>query len=191
MCKRSARISRWYHQVTWVCIALLIASGSTAVLTGVFFPRYSTNQITLVVAIYISAALSIAFWFWITLAVPLIESGDAQVRWRKPPRKILLEHRIMLFALPQVLAAYAIGAIAVNIHDQAMYPDASLTSWWYIVVVVGFAAASLLPSLLAMRWHCSRFMKNVTARRVCYQCGYDLRATTCKECPECGYEAHR
>jgi len=161
----------------------MITLGSLVLLIGgLGIGWFSVDESSVVAGVLGIVAFGGAFLCipWYCWAFPVIDARNTRPSWKYAPRqrRTLLMTLIWLPTFFITLSLFAL--IFIGTTQGGADPMA-------IQVVGGLLIFSLLcaaPCHIVSR----RFFRNsVAAMKLCYHCGYDLRATTGEHCPECGH----
>ncbi len=182
------RSKRWYNRVFVVIAgATLISHITTFVLMKVSLDLWKrwvwlTGTST--------AVFGCAMCVWILWLSPLIESRDRRVRWDATPRKMLGAWRSMVW-LPALgtLGFATLGPlIGWGLAMLERQPIDDYISLQLIAVTLAVAAPCTVIALVLDRCIGQQLNDNVSCRKVCFDCGYDLRGNPdATACPECGW----
>jgi hypothetical protein len=129
-----------------------------------------------------AAGLAVAGVFWFAWGWTFVEAANPIAAGARPPRTRLgMLTRYAL--LPAGIVGFWLAIMLVLFSRRG--------GQWVVnmPVVVGTAA---FVTLAAIGWGWRHILKRRVRRsaiesKVCYQCGYDLRASPSSECPECGH----
>lgn len=173
---------RWYIVVAWVLMAVTIFA--PAAVLAVFMISYVANR-----GLYWSLAMRLAPWLntvqiplgvllvlWLSWALPWFASADGRPR-RRPPRQRLLGMRANVW-VPTLFAVGVTAFMFVSDWPKDKQP-------WLAALGVAVAIAALTALWLGRRVE-QRLRRAVARTNLCFDCGYDLRATESEACPECG-----
>jgi len=185
------------HKPWWSRPYHIVSAALTGLLALTFLATFIAMQLALsrrdlsfiewingpLIAIYI---LSGAAALWLMGVAPILAARDRGIGWHLTPRATRIGQWGRLIAIPALLAGTGVlvlaeAALDAMDHGAFDWPAASLAA----ALIGGGILVGVLTTPLR-RWHRRLFMANVRDRKLCYHCGYDLRATTGDTCPECG-----
>ncbi|MFG0328617.1 MAG: hypothetical protein ACF8PN_01855 [Phycisphaerales bacterium] len=136
--------------------------------------------------------LTLALVVWTLGIAPWLSAGDESPRWRTPPRFHLNTLRLAVWT-PTIVLFICFFRLdlwplimrwgeAGRVYFPYQYHPLMLTPIPVFVVCIAYA--------MVMSRRLERRMRESTRRRrVCFECGYDLRSATGGVCSECGVPA--
>lgn len=180
--------SRWYAQVPILGLtATVVLVAAVGILTQTW--SATASPITPWLDGLFGASI-LATMLWWQFAVPLLASGDPQVRWPHPPQKML---RNTLWGIWGLVAMW--GYVATIPLVSAGFTffltgtfNVDRKAWPIMAIGIALVAATIPAACITTRAVRRRMHRNARSRQVCFACGYDLRANAAATaCPECGH----
>jgi MFS family permease len=178
---------RWYIVVAvgWFALSFAVL-GLMFVLdtTGVL---RNTNRDAYVHIIGISLLTLVALAFaWTCWVVPVLSATDIPLRTKLPP-----SHRRSSLLMFTLAPGVALLALAVPFGYMHLRDRDWMWTWSTeqrrIAVVFAISVAMIAIGAFVGRLAIRRLRRASAQHRICYTCGYDLRATPTGDCPECGF----
>lgn len=178
-----ARLPKWWWWVTAVLFGLSLMLSLTCWLQG--------DTDWQIIHLSQAAMLLVAGMFWLCWSCPVLDSSELNPRWTCTPRQRL--HNLRWIVLTPAFLFLLIGALAMFSEMVNGLMDGYSSDWnqeetiGLIIFVIG------LVMVFWSRWLFQqvkrRLQRATLKRRICYECGYDLRGTMDAgrtSCPECG-----
>ncbi|MBL1216473.1 MAG: hypothetical protein D8M59_03160 [Planctomycetes bacterium] len=136
----------------------------------------------------------VAVWsvtcIWLFAVAPIMDAANPNRAWASEPVKHVTILRQFTWA-PAALIGLSILGLAV-ILPLWHYLDSNRWVWGlapWMIILIPCLIASIVYGLIMKRTLHLRVEAAASSRRICFQCGYDLRGNLSNgRCPECGYD---
>lgn len=181
-------ITRWYMVISLLAFVCPIAIFGSGCFYSAMAPYSSASLIGLYAAMG-AAGLWCLGIFWSLYFAVWFHSGDRFIVWKQKPKVFAAGFGSTVVVLPVILGgtsfAIMIATIALNRYAPANHSvDIQVIRVSGTLFAIGLVWYVIsLPYGWKLK---SRVRENAIARRVCFECGYDLHACVTPTCPECG-----
>jgi hypothetical protein len=187
--------TRWYlwvpAAVSASAIYLFVLTLLICLILNIRVPGYVVACLFLV-----CASMCIGSALFVCMGGGYFLSGDRLVKWKpgESPRQNAHGSVAVTWVLPLGMMAVSPAIWLIMLVDylfalsgEAPPPfDADEHRGLVIMFFIGLVLC--LPSLIISYPIPRRYRINGRLRQLCYECGYDLRATPSGKCPECGHD---